>query len=176
MIGGQTVNESRFSRGCSAHACSRPLPGPHDCNFTPWTSLEGYADLLQLIADLNLVSSVSPVQFAIRLLLPKGSLLLECPEIKERIVGFDERTQCPKWLRRDARMDELHLRVDRVVRDSAKRRVTREEAFEGILEVVSEIPDWEAGNRRTIRRYASPAQFHISLSHGFVEQSRRRSS
>lgn len=176
MIGGQTVNESRFSRGCSAHACSRPLPGPHVCKLHALDlprriRRPAPADSGSELGLLHITSSVRDTAS-----FPKGSLLLECPEIKERIVGFDERTQCPKWLRRDARMDELHLRVDRVVRDSAKRRVTREEAFEGILEVVSEIPDWEAGNRRTIRRCASPAQFHISLSHGFVEQSRRRSS
>ena len=40
--------------------------------FHPWMTLEGYADLLATIADLDLVEHVSPVQLSIRLLVPGG--------------------------------------------------------------------------------------------------------
>jgi radical SAM superfamily enzyme YgiQ (UPF0313 family)/biotin carboxylase len=44
--------------------------------FTPWTTLEGYRDLLGLLAAEDLVYHVAPVQLAIRLLIPAGSRLL----------------------------------------------------------------------------------------------------
>src|SRR6185503_10200653 len=36
--------------------------------FTPWTTMEGYVDLLEEISRLDLVESVAPIQLAIRLL------------------------------------------------------------------------------------------------------------
>ena len=63
---------------------------PTFVTFTPWLNLAGFRDLLQLIADLDLVSAVSPVQWAIRLLIPNGSLLLDLPEVRSVIKGFDE--------------------------------------------------------------------------------------
>jgi hypothetical protein len=45
--------------------------------FTPWTTLDGYLNLLKVIAGLGLIRSVASVQLAIRLLIPPGSRLLE---------------------------------------------------------------------------------------------------
>ena len=50
--------------------------------FTPWTTLQSYRDLLRVIAKLDLVDSVAPVQLAIRLLVPNGSYLLQAPRLK----------------------------------------------------------------------------------------------
>ncbi|MGB2619609.1 MAG: CUAEP/CCAEP-tail radical SAM protein, partial [Candidatus Acidiferrales bacterium] len=58
--------------------------------FTPWTTLEGYCDLLKVIRENDLVESVAPIQLAIRLLIPTGSRLLELPEVLEMIGPFDE--------------------------------------------------------------------------------------
>jgi len=119
---------------------------PTFVSFTPWTSLEAYRELLHTIADLNMVSSVAPVQFAVRLLMPKGSLLLERLDIKRWIIGFDDKALCYKWQHPDVRMDELHVCVDRVVRDAAKRKLPREEAFQAIAKMVAEV----IGSRPTI--------------------------
>ncbi len=40
--------------------------------FTPWTTLEGYRELLRVIAEAELVENVAPIQLAIRLLIPGG--------------------------------------------------------------------------------------------------------
>ena len=48
--------------------------------FHPWLTLEGYCDLLDTIAELDLVEHVAPIQLAIRLLIPEGSRLLELEE------------------------------------------------------------------------------------------------
>jgi hypothetical protein len=45
--------------------------------FTPWTSRADVRDILEFVAAHDLVGSVDPVQYTIRLLLPRGSLLLD---------------------------------------------------------------------------------------------------
>ena len=47
--------------------------------FTPWTTLDDYLELLDFIEAHGLIDHVDPVQYAIRLLVPPGSLLLEHP-------------------------------------------------------------------------------------------------
>ncbi len=49
--------------------------------FTPWTTLEHIRSLLEFVATHDLVGHVDPVHYTIRLLLPRGSLLLEHPDL-----------------------------------------------------------------------------------------------
>ena len=48
--------------------------------FSPWTSLESYCEQLDFLADHELIENVAPIQLAIRLLVPAGSLLLDLPD------------------------------------------------------------------------------------------------
>ncbi len=50
--------------------------------FHPWLTLEGYCDLLDTIDALDLVDHLSPIQLAIRLLVPQGSRLLELEQMR----------------------------------------------------------------------------------------------
>src|ERR1700751_5648228 len=45
--------------------------------FTPWTTIEGYCELLEVLREQELARSMAPIQLAIRLLIPAGSRLLE---------------------------------------------------------------------------------------------------
>src|SRR5262249_8905014 len=74
--------------------------------FTPWTAVEGYADLLAAIADLELVEHVAPVQLTIRLLITAGSRLLELPEIRDLAGRFDARALVHPWRHPDPEVDE----------------------------------------------------------------------
>ena len=49
--------------------------------FTPWTTLDDYIELCELVTSHDLHHEVDPVQLAIRLLIPPGSLLLDRPEL-----------------------------------------------------------------------------------------------
>jgi len=71
--------------------------------FTPWTTLEGYRDLLRTVAELGLVEHVAPVQWGIRLLVPAGSLLLGHLEVEP----FDSTRLVYPWVHPDAEMDSL---------------------------------------------------------------------
>ena len=71
----------------------RPDAGADLRRVHPWTTLDGYCDLLETIEALDLVDHVAPIQLAIRLLVPAGSRLLELDEMYGRLSGaFDPAT------------------------------------------------------------------------------------
>ena len=75
--------------------------------FTPWTTLEGYRDLLRAIVALDLVEHVAPIQLAIRLLLPRGSLLMERDDVRALAGPFDDASLVHPWRHPDPRVDAL---------------------------------------------------------------------
>ncbi|HKQ58758.1 MAG TPA: CUAEP/CCAEP-tail radical SAM protein, partial [Candidatus Eisenbacteria bacterium] len=86
--------------------------------FTPWTTLEDYLDVLQVVEARDLVDHVDPVQFTIRLLIPPGSLLLDRPALKAHLRGFDPAGFGHRWEHPDPRMDKLHRGVTALVADA----------------------------------------------------------
>jgi radical SAM superfamily enzyme YgiQ (UPF0313 family) len=91
--------------------------------FTPWTTLADFGEMLAFIDDEGLVDHVDPVQYAIRLLVPPGSLLLRGdamrPHLGELVAGaFHYR-----WTHPDPRVDGLWERVTTAVTDDAERGV-----------------------------------------------------
>jgi radical SAM superfamily enzyme YgiQ (UPF0313 family) len=109
--------------------------------FTPWTTQEGYRDLLGLLASENLVNHVAPVQLAIRLLIPAGSRLLELGEIGAAIGPFDEAALVYPWRHPDPGMDELAARVQDAVTGGLKAKLSRGEIFARIARA-SGLPDF----------------------------------
>jgi len=75
--------------------------------FHPWLTLESYCDLLDTIHALDLVDHLSPIQLAIRLLVPQGSRLLELDEMRAHTGAFDAETLTYRWTHPDPRVDEL---------------------------------------------------------------------
>jgi radical SAM superfamily enzyme YgiQ (UPF0313 family) len=88
---------------------------PTFVTFNPWITLAGYRDLLSTILELDLVGNVSPIQYAIRLLIPRGSRLLELPLVQEFVSDFDPQALAYPWTHPDPRMDRLHADVLAVV-------------------------------------------------------------
>lgn len=83
--------------------------------FTPWTSIEGYLDLLDVVEELGLTGHVAPVQWGIRLLVTRDSRLLELPDLKRLVGAFDHKTLTFPWRHPDARVDELQRDVMNLV-------------------------------------------------------------
>ena len=79
--------------------------------FTPWTTLDGYVDLLSELLRLKLVEAVPPVQLAIRLLVPQGSYLLRLPGFAEMLAPFDPKLLGFPWHHADRRVDALQSDV-----------------------------------------------------------------
>jgi hypothetical protein len=105
---------------------------PTFVTFTPWTTLEGYLELLDTIAGLELVEQVAPIQLAIRLLITTGSPLLELPDIRAATSSFDPASLTWPWRHQDPRVDALQEAVMRLVGSNAN--VARRATFAAIQE------------------------------------------
>ncbi len=103
--------------------------------FTPWTTVEGYRDLLRTIAELGLIENVAPVQLALRLLITSGSRLLELDEIRERVGIFDSKSLVYPWVHSDPQVDRLGARVFRAVAALQKQERSRSDIFAEICEI-----------------------------------------
>ncbi|OFW40175.1 MAG: radical SAM protein [Acidobacteria bacterium RIFCSPLOWO2_12_FULL_67_14b] len=79
--------------------------------FTPWTTVDGYADLLDVVEALDLVGHVAPVQWGIRLLVTWQSRLLELADIARLVGAFDRKTLTFPWRHPDPRVDDLQRQV-----------------------------------------------------------------
>jgi radical SAM superfamily enzyme YgiQ (UPF0313 family) len=93
---------------------------PSLVSFTPWTTLEDYLDVLDVVAREGLIDHVDAVQYAIRLLIPPGSLLLERPAIRPFLGALDQAAFTYQWSHPDRRMDELHRAVTQLVEEASK--------------------------------------------------------
>jgi radical SAM superfamily enzyme YgiQ (UPF0313 family) len=100
--------------------------------FTPWTTLDGYLELLVRLVELRLVESVPPIQLAIRLLVPQGSYLLRLPEFHEFIGAFDPVLLGYPWQHPDPRVDALQKQIQALVEQSDSDGRPRSEVFASI--------------------------------------------
>ncbi len=79
--------------------------------FHPWLTLASYCDVLDTIDATDLVEHLSPIQLAIRLLVPQGSRLLELAEMRAHLGAFDAETLTYRWTHPDPRVDDLQREV-----------------------------------------------------------------
>jgi radical SAM superfamily enzyme YgiQ (UPF0313 family) len=97
--------------------------------FTPWTTLEGFVDLLDWLATRGLAPSVPPVQLALRLLIPGGSHLLHLEEMRAIAEPFDPHGLGHPWSHPDPRVDALQRRVQAIAERAEAHALERGEAF-----------------------------------------------
>lgn len=103
--------------------------------FTPWTTRNGYLDLLKTLDDLDLVGSVSPIQLAIRLLLPAGSRLMELGETRGFVTDFNSEGLAFVWNHPDRAMDELHQSIQGIVQKGEAQNRSRRTIYEEIWDL-----------------------------------------
>ena len=72
-------------------------------------------DLVDFVADHDLVGNVDPVQYTIRLLLPHGSLLLDHPDVGPHLGGYDLERASYTWRAADPSMDALQAELAAIV-------------------------------------------------------------
>ena len=113
--------------------------------FTPWTTIEGYIDMLRLLVDVDLVDQVAPVQLAIRLLLPAGSLLLELEEVQHLVGPFDEAGLGYSWTHPDPQIDLLSREILHLVQGQEAAGQSRRAIFAQIWRAVHRFTDPKDG-------------------------------
>lgn len=85
--------------------------------FTPWTTFADVLDILDFVAAHDLVGNVDPVQYSIRLLLPKGSLLLGLPDMQRHLGRYDEAQLSYTWQAADPAVDALQAELATLLAD-----------------------------------------------------------
>jgi radical SAM superfamily enzyme YgiQ (UPF0313 family) len=112
--------------------------------FTPWTTRECYRAFLRELVALDLVEQVAPVQLAIRLLIPEGSLLLQLPEIRDAVGPFDAQALCYPWRNQEPGVDAMQSSIAKLIQREERRGASRLEIFRAIWELAEcGVRDWE---------------------------------
>jgi len=88
--------------------------------FTPWATLDDYVELFDIVEREGLVDAVDPIQYAIRLLVPPGSLLERDPAIAPYLGDLDAPSFTYRWTHPDPKMDRLYHDVNNVVEAAAQ--------------------------------------------------------
>jgi len=122
--------------------------------FTPWTTRENYRELLRAISELDLIDQVAPIQLAIRLLLPEGSLLLELPDVRSMVQPFDSQALYYPWENADPAVDRLCASIRELIQSEERRNAGRGEIFRKIWELAEMGPFPE--RLPSVARAASP--------------------
>jgi radical SAM superfamily enzyme YgiQ (UPF0313 family) len=109
--------------------------------FTPWTTADDYLDVLDFIAEHGLVEQVDPIQYAIRLLVPPSSALLDDPDRRDWLGPLDEEALSYTWQHPDPRMDALQREVQALVERAASQREPIAVTFATIRRLAAERMD-----------------------------------
>ena len=128
--------------------------------FTPWTTSQGYVDLLATVHELELVDSLSPIQLAIRLLVPNGSRILELEEWREHAGDFDESALSFRWTNLDPAIEHLYAVVRDLVSDGEEKEIGRREIFSDIWQAAHDSIGLQCPSL-TFEK-AHPTQAHMS--------------
>jgi radical SAM superfamily enzyme YgiQ (UPF0313 family) len=126
--------------------------------FNPWTTLSGYLDLLETIAQLDLVENVAPIQWGVRLLIPAGSKLLDREEARAVTGEFDEAALAYRWAHPDRRVDQLCETILTIVKDGQDHAQTRSEIFDRVWQVAGEA----VGEARALPAFSRSPVPHLS--------------
>jgi hypothetical protein len=114
---------------------------PSLVSFTPWTTLDDYIDVFDVVEQEDLIDHVDPVQYAVRLLIPPGSLLLQRQAIQPFVGPLDQAAFSYRWTHPDGRMDELHRAVTTLVEQGAKADADPALTFEQLRALAMAVRD-----------------------------------
>jgi radical SAM superfamily enzyme YgiQ (UPF0313 family) len=106
--------------------------------FTPWTSGRDYLDVLDFIAEHDLIAHVDPIQYTIRLLVPPGSALLNDPDGTAWLGPLDDAALSYTWQHSDPRMDALQAEMQALVERATSAREPIPVTFAAIRRLATE--------------------------------------
>jgi radical SAM superfamily enzyme YgiQ (UPF0313 family) len=100
--------------------------------FTPWTTARDYLELLDFVLEQRLIENVDPVQYAIRLLVPPGSALLDDESAPEWLGTLDHEALTYAWTHPDPRMDALQREIAVLVEHAASEGADHRTTFAAV--------------------------------------------
>jgi hypothetical protein len=111
--------------------------------FTPWTTVDEVADIVDFVAALDLVPNVDPIQYTIRLLVPQGSLLEPMLAAEGRLGPYDAERLSWTWSSQDPSVDELQTRLTALVEGGQTAGAPISEIYRQVQQAV-----WAAAGRQ----------------------------
>ena len=110
--------------------------------FTPWTSLGDLRDMVRFLEEHDLAGNVDPVQFTIRLLIPKGSLLLEVPDLIPYLDRYDDEMLGWQWHSADPQVDALWGRLVALHESGLAAALNAEELYARLAGEILDLPGY----------------------------------
>ena len=106
--------------------------------FTPWATPQDILEILDFVIANEMVGNVDPIQYTIRLLVPKGSLLLDRPEITPHLQDYDRDRLTYDWQAGDPRLDRLHAELAEIVEADVAAEVDSVSTFRTLYRAVAD--------------------------------------
>lgn len=88
--------------------------------FSPWETIESYVNLLSFMATWGMQRNVDPVHYAIRLLIPPRSAVLDDPGRDQWLGELQAETFSWSWTHPDPRMESLSREVSAIAERGAR--------------------------------------------------------
>jgi len=105
--------------------------------FTPWATPQDILDMFDFVVANEMVGNVDPIHYTIRLLVPKGSLLLDRPEIAPYLGDYDEDRLTYEWQAGDSQLDLLHGELAEIVEADVAAEVDSVSTFGTLYKAVA---------------------------------------
>jgi hypothetical protein len=113
-------------------------------------------ELLDFVAEHDLIGNVDPVQYTIRLLLPEGSLLLDHADMQPHLGGYDAERLSWTWTAADPEVDELQARLAALVEGATAAEEPPQRTYQRIREAAGAEGQIEPGSVEGRPRLTEP--------------------
>ncbi len=87
--------------------------------FFPWTTPEHMVDIVRFLDRHGLWSATDPVQLAIRLLIPEGSLLENHPAVAPHLTAYRPESLSWSWEFENATIERMHAEIDSIAAEGS---------------------------------------------------------
>ncbi len=118
--------------------------------FLPWTRPGEIAELFQFLDANDLAGAIDPVQLAIRLLIPEGSLLADHPAMKPHLSHFDPDALTWVWEFEDLESARLHKELDRIAAEASDCKEDAGDTLSAMRSIVSDISGIDLGEQTAV--------------------------
>jgi hypothetical protein len=113
--------------------------------FLPWTVPADVVGIMRFLDDHELAPALDPVQLAIKLLVPEGSLLVDHPVMKAHLTDFDGDALTWSWSFVHPDSERLHKELDRIAADASDCAEDSEITLASMRKVISGISGVDLG-------------------------------
>ena len=111
----------------------------HGIEIRPsWATPRDVLEILDFVIANEMVGNVDPIQYTIRLLVPKGSLLLDRPEIGPYLENYDPDRLTYNWRAADPRLDSLHAELAEIVEADVAAELDSVSTFRSMYRVAAD--------------------------------------